>query len=138
MMANPLRRARFAVAALLVVAVAGCEARDPAGPTITGVCSPLTPGALAAGITLEPHVVRIALTDLAQRVAPSFGSEGMALASRMRALSEVWPARTEMTCALYHEARVALSRVAVVPETSPDRALVAFILDAVGSMLPFR
>ncbi|HWV58632.1 MAG TPA: hypothetical protein VNZ57_14345, partial [Longimicrobiales bacterium] len=79
--------------------------------------------------------VRMTLDDLAGRVAPSFGSEGATLAGKLSALAAAWPARTEETCAIYDEARAALHRVPDTPAIAPDRALVAFFLDAVASIL---
>lgn len=129
-----VRRAGAAGAVLLWAAVvAGCG-DDAAGPSAS-LCPTTPPVALAPGVTLDAQAVRLTLTDLAQRVAPSFGSEGTALAGQLTALAAAWPARDEGTCALYDEAREALNRVPQRAETAPDRVLVAFFLDVVGTLL---
>lgn len=127
-------RARAMAAAVIASVVAACDS-GATGPLTESRCPTTAPPVLAPGISLSPQAVRMTLDDLAGRVAPSFGGEGAALGGKLSALAAVWPARTEDTCTLYDEARAALGRVSATPAIAPDRALVAFFLDAVGSLL---
>lgn len=126
-----------AVAAAACILIA-CELSSVLGEPDREACRIEGGGATLPAVGLPSQGVRVALTDLATRVAPSFGPGGAPLADGLHALANAWSAGGDAACRAHADARAALAALPDVPGTAPDRAWIAFVLDLVAAELRER